>query len=255
MPTESQLQSFIDSVIQSPLDEDRDLLDQVDGKDLTAKDLTLAYLALGDGAAARRWATAAAPAYLESARFKADVKFNPSEPPEKLTTRPWTKALKAIELATFAGDQETTREAATLGREWVSLDLIEHYPSRKNILRIDLLAGLGAVVLEEPYEHHFETVRNHFEEMTNPHTRKRIDLALTSAIEGIANNDVDAVASACQEIDRYHSTFDRYQSIATERVNIHSCFCVSFGRERGLDLNYTSEFVPESMVEDYPLGI
>lgn len=254
MPRESQLREFIDEVVDDQIEEDRDLLEQIDGRRKNARDVTIAYLDLGDVSNARRWAAAAAPDYLKYARFAAETRLDPSQPPEALTSTPWSDALCAMQLATFAGDEEARRETAADVVEWASRSFLEECRGRENNLTIDLVTGLGAFVLDQPYAPHFETLREHYTAMDSPNIWADKDQWLASAVEGIAEGDINRVETACQGLDEYHEAIDIHDSVAAEAVNIHACFCVVFAREHGLDVQYTSEFVPESVVTHYPLN-
>lgn len=247
----NELRDAIDEAVDDARAESGDLLDAVDGGRGGARDVALSYFGLGEVETARTWAGAAAADYLDYARFVAEGKLDPSDPLDSLGAKPWVDALTAMELATLAKDDEILADAAEDVSEWASVPFLEDCRGWENTLCIDATAVLAAFVLDSSYENHFEMLRAKFDAMGDPTIYAERDLDLASAVVGVANADVAQVEDACRGLDSFHETLDTYESEPREVVNIHACFCVAFARQRGLDIQYTSDHVPESVVSHY----
>lgn len=247
----NELRDAVDDLVDDERAESGDLLDAVDGGRGGARDVALAYLGLGEVEEARTWAGAAAADYLDYARFVAEGKLDPSDPPDSLGAKPWVDALTAMQLATLATDDEILAEAAEAVAEWASLPFLEECRGWETALNVDATAALAAFVLDGSYEQHVETARAKFDALDDPTIYAERDLNLASAVAGVANDDVARVEDACRELDAFHDALDAYESKPMELVNVHACFCVAFARQRGLDVAYESERVPGSIVDHY----
>lgn len=246
-----ELQKFVDQAVDEESVETAELLDAVDGGRGGARDVALSYLGLGEIEKAQKWATAAAPDYLRYARFVAEGRLDASDPPDTLGAKPWIDALTAMQLATFAGDEQTLDATAAELSEWASLPFLDDCPGRENTLLVDVTAALASIVRGESPSQHFESLRDYFAAMESPTLWAKRDRQLGAAVKGIDADDVQQVETACNHLDEYHEALDTYESKPMEIVNIHGCFCVAFARQQGLDVRYTSTHVPESVVTHF----
>ncbi|MFC4440317.1 MULTISPECIES: hypothetical protein [Natrialbaceae] len=251
MTDRSRLRDIVDETIDNEKAKTGDLLDAVDGGRGGARDVILSYLGIGEIDKARMWATAAAPDYLQYARFVAEGRLDPSDPPDSLGAKPWIDALTAMQLATFAGNDDVLLEAAEQVVEWASLSFLEECRGWENALIIDAVAALAAFVLGESHSEYCDSAQSKFDAMDEQTIYAKRDVNLVTAVTGIANHDVEQVEAACRELDNFHESLDVYESTPTELVNIHVCFCIIFARRRSLDVTYTSDHVPESVISYY----
>ncbi|ELZ02445.1 hypothetical protein [Natrialba asiatica] len=248
MTDASELRDFVNRAADAEKAETGRLPDTVDGGRGGARDIILSYLDIGEIDEARTWATEAAPNYLQYARFVAEDRFDSSDPPSSLTAKPWTDALTAMQLATFAADNDVLLETAEDVYEWASLPFLKECRGWETTLTIDAVAALAALVLGEAHSDYIESAQSKFDSLDDQSAYAKRNLNLVSAVRGTANNDVEQVVDACRGLDDFHETLDIYESIPMELVNIHACFCVVFACHRGLDVTYTSDYVPVSVV-------
>lgn len=249
MGSNQKLREFISRAISG----EQPSLGNVEGQERGARDVTLAYLQLDEIELARRWADVGSRGYLDYARFEAEQKLDPQNPAEQLEAVPWKDILYAIELATFAGNEERRTNAAEAVVEWASRPFLEDIRGRDVHFVLDTVVGIGAFVLDQSYESSFETLRTNLaakESLTLYDQRYR---SLANAVEGVDSGEVDQVAVACESLDDVHGSLDTYDSVASKVGNIHSTFCVVLAREYGLNVEYTSDYVPKSARTAYPL--
>lgn len=253
MPSESALREFVHELNADSIDDDADLLERIDGGKRNARDLALAYLALGEIDVARRFARVAAPKFHQGAQFHIDEITGSDEPSALLTLTPWNHAMTAVMLATFAGDLETRRNVATDGVEWAELEVLDDEPIRETGLMIDVVAGFSAFLLEQPFAPYIDRLRTNYDALEDREIYDDRALHLATALEAIGDRDSDRVATACAGLDEVHAAIEIHDSVAAEAVNIFAAFCVAFAREHGLAVEYTSEYVPETVSTAYPL--
>lgn len=247
MSQSNELRKFVERAIDETEDSTSPRLEQVKrGRD-GARDVTLAYICLDEVEKAKQWASVAVPDYLKYCRFTAEHKLNPSSPPDILVDQPWADAITAMQLATFASDDELLSSVAEMVSEWSTLEFLDDCRGWENNLRIEAASILALFILDEPYNDHYETIQSKFDAIESPDIYAQRDYHIANAIVGTATGATDQVRKSCVYLDEYHEALDEYDSTPMELVNIHSCFCVAFARQHGLDVNYTSDYVPDSL--------
>jgi len=156
-----------------------------------------------------------------------------------------------MQLAVLAGDDEVLEATAEEVVGWASLPFLEDCRGWGNATIVDATAALAAFVLDESHGEHLESLRSKFDAMDDPTIYAKRDVDLASAVAGVAEGDSERVEAACRGLDEFHDSLDAYESTPMAIVNVHACFCVAFARQRGLDVRYASEYVPESVVSHY----
>lgn len=247
MSQSNELRKFIEEAIDETADTNSPQLEQVKrGRD-GARDVTLSYIYLDEIKKAKQWASVAVPDYLKYCRFVAEHKLDPSSPPDILVSQPWTDAITAMQLATFAGDDDLLSSVAEMVSEWATLEFLDECRGWENNLRIEVASILALFILGEPYNDHYETIQSKFDAMESPTIYAQRDYHVANAIVGTATGETEQVGKSCKALDEYHENLDEYDSTPMELVNIHSCFCVAIARQHGLNVNYTSDYVPDSL--------
>ena len=247
MSQSNDLRKFIKKAINETADTDSPRLEQVKrGRD-GARDVTLAYIHLDKIKKAKQWASVAVPDYVKYCRFAAEHKLDRSSPLDLLVSQPWADAITAIQLATFASDDDLLSSVAEMVSEWATLDFLDECRGWEKNLRIEAASILALFILDEPYNNHYETIQSKFDAMESPTIYAQRDYHIANAIVGTASGETEQVRKSCKYLDEYHESLDEYESTPMEIVNINSCFCVAIARQHGLDVNYTSDYVPDSL--------
>ena len=247
MANTDELEKYVAQTIQNNVDGDGPSLDAVKGGREGARDVALSYLYLGDVEEARKWAIPAAQDYLEYARFIAEGHLDPSNPTEPLRSKPWSDALTAMQLATFGGDEDVLTATATNVLDWAESSFLDESRGRENTLIIDATACFAKLIHGGTVSPHSVSLQNYFDAMDDPTPWAIRDKQLGVVAEAIESDNPSQVSKACEKIDECHRDFDEYDSTPMRLINIHSCFCVAFARQHGLDVDYTSDYVPDSL--------
>jgi hypothetical protein len=160
--------------------------------------------------------------------------------------------------AILSGDQSTQHAVGELIYTAATADVVAHLENKWAEPRLDVDAALGAALTSRDVAPHIEAAR---QQLANPNCRafhRGLYSPLVDALEAIETADTGVVDTSIEALDEFHATNRQDYETTTplERfLNTEAMAVIAHARQRGIPVEYASEYVPESVSDPtyYPV--
>lgn len=161
--------------------------------------------------------------------------------------------------AMLSGDQSIQRTVGERLYDAMTADVIAELDNRWAEPRIDVDAVLGASLAGRDVAPHINKARRQLGDPDCRAFHRGLYLPLVNAIEAVDMKNPDDVVASIETLDEFHATNRQdYETTAPlERfLNLEAMAMVAHARQRGLSVEYASEYVPEAVSDPthYPVN-
>lgn len=184
-----------------------------------------------------------------------ETKFEQKET-DVVPMSPWHE----FQMGLFAGflGQSDVSEAAQTALDRTTKPFVDELTGRREENRIDAVRILAAYLLDEDWRPYAEQLQASLEEGGNQYRRARYPPYVT-VIEGIVDDDAEAVESGVQNSITFHEEFivgARDADAVDEALAHDASALLALARKEGVNAEVDSEYVPDALTgeEYYPVG-